>query len=125
MVYEIRDMTGSLFDNSARKEKPSHPDRSGTAMIDGRSSDCRKYYGAQPVFALLAAVLLLLGVPACWIGWRRGPNWLFGFGWTSCVFGGAALLVWLGLQFALSPSAAFAHLAATTWTTRFHFRRHK
>jgi hypothetical protein len=36
MAYEIRDMTGSLFDNSARKEKDSHPDRSGTAMIDGR-----------------------------------------------------------------------------------------
>ena len=36
MAYEIRDMTGSLFDNGARKKKDSHPDRSGTAMIDGR-----------------------------------------------------------------------------------------
>jgi hypothetical protein len=36
MAFEPRDMTGSLFDNSARKDKPSHPDRSGQALIDGR-----------------------------------------------------------------------------------------
>jgi hypothetical protein len=35
MAYEQRDNSGSLFVND-RKESDKHPDRSGTAMIDGR-----------------------------------------------------------------------------------------
>lgn len=38
MAYEIRDLSGSLFKNE-RKEKETHPDMNGTAMIDGK-----KYY---------------------------------------------------------------------------------
>lgn len=34
MAYEQRDNSGTIFVND-RKEKDSHPDRSGTAMIDG------------------------------------------------------------------------------------------
>lgn len=34
MTYETKDMTGSLFTNN-RKEKDTHPDRNGSARIDG------------------------------------------------------------------------------------------
>lgn len=35
MAYEQKDMSGSIFRNN-RKEKDTHPDLSGTAMIDGK-----------------------------------------------------------------------------------------
>lgn len=34
MAYEQKDMSGSLFING-RKDKDAHPDRTGTALIDG------------------------------------------------------------------------------------------
>lgn len=35
MAYEQKDMTGSVFANS-RKEKDTHPDRTGDCTIDGK-----------------------------------------------------------------------------------------
>lgn len=34
MAYEQKDLSGSLFIND-RKDKDTHPDRTGTALIDG------------------------------------------------------------------------------------------
>jgi hypothetical protein len=34
MAYEMKEMSGSLFVNS-KKEKDTHPDRNGTALIGG------------------------------------------------------------------------------------------
>jgi len=34
MAYEQKDMSGTLFIND-RKDKDTHPDRAGTALIDG------------------------------------------------------------------------------------------
>ena len=34
MAYEMKEMSGSLFVNS-KKEKETHPDRNGTALIGG------------------------------------------------------------------------------------------
>lgn len=34
MAYETKDMTGSIFNNE-RKQSDNHPDRSGSAKIDG------------------------------------------------------------------------------------------
>lgn len=34
MGYEQKDNSGTIFKND-RKDKPSHPDRTGTALIDG------------------------------------------------------------------------------------------
>ncbi len=34
MAYEMKDMSGSLFKNNKR-EKDTHPNATGTAMIDG------------------------------------------------------------------------------------------
>lgn len=34
MAYEMKDNSGSIFKND-RKDKPNHPDRTGTALIDG------------------------------------------------------------------------------------------
>lgn len=34
MAYEQKDMSGTLFVND-RKDKDTHPDRTGTALIDG------------------------------------------------------------------------------------------
>lgn len=35
MAYEIKEMTGSLFDNN-RKEKDTHPNKTGSCKIDGK-----------------------------------------------------------------------------------------
>lgn len=35
MAYEQKDMSGSVF-NNPRKEKDTHPDRTGDCTIDGR-----------------------------------------------------------------------------------------
>jgi len=35
MAYEIKELTGSLFDNN-RKEKDTHPNKTGSCKIDGK-----------------------------------------------------------------------------------------
>jgi hypothetical protein len=35
MAYEIKELTGSLFDNN-RKERDTHPDKTGSCKIEGK-----------------------------------------------------------------------------------------
>lgn len=35
MAYEVKELTGSLFDNN-RKEKDTHPDKTGSCKIEGK-----------------------------------------------------------------------------------------
>ena len=45
----------------------------------------------SPKLALFAAVLFFLGMPTYWIGWERGPDWLWMLGGLLFVLGGVGL----------------------------------
>jgi hypothetical protein len=55
MAFEQRDNSGAVFVND-RKEKDTHPDRTGSAMIDGRmyyiSGWLKKTRDGQPFLSL-------------------------------------------------------------------------
>lgn len=58
-------------------------------------SDASRDATPDPMTLLLSAVLLLFGVPAWYLGWNRGPDWLFIVGWCTCAAGMIAPIMWI------------------------------
>ena len=51
--------------------------------------------GGEPIPALPAAVLFLLGMPALILSWIKGPIWFLPIGWFCTVIGAAEFILWL------------------------------